>query len=249
MKELLNIMRGQRDYTQIINNICDKKGRKHPLLVTQMCEGARETFIASVIQDRSQKEYPALCILPSEKEILRLSSALSDFNINVQVYPVRDFIFTNIGASHEFEFERLATLESVLSNSCDVVLTTPDAAMQYTIPKDRLTSCTLKIDECSRIVIDDLSELLVKIGYVKVPMVESQGQFSRRGDIIDIYTPSIRYPVRIETFGDEIDRISTFDVISQRRIDSLNEILIYPAREIIISDNEERASLAEIIRK
>ncbi len=249
MNELLNIMRSQRDYTQIINNICDKKNKKHPLLVTQMCEGARETFIAAVIKDRPQKDFPALCILPSEKEILRLSSALSDFNINVQIYPVRDFIFANISSSHEFEFERLATLESVLSNSCDVVLTTPDAAMQYTVPKDRLTSCTLKIDDCSRISIDDLSELLIKIGYAKVPMVESQGQFSRRGDIIDIYTPSIQNPVRIETFGDEIDRISTFDVISQRRIDSLNEILIYPVREIIFSDYEERKSLADIIRR
>lgn len=83
----------------------------------------------------------------------------------------------------------------------------------------------------------DLSTKLIDIGYERVEIVEGVGQFSLRGGIIDIFSPLNDEPLRIEFFGDEIDTIRTFDVISQRSREKVDNAIIYPARETVISSD------------
>lgn len=248
MNELSDILRSQREYKQIIERLGEKRGKKLPLLVTQMCEGVRDLFVATLTQDRMNKNSPVLGILPSEKDVSRLAAALSDFGLDVKTYPMRDFVFTEMSASHEFEYERISVLSAVAANSCDVVLTTPDAAVQYTMPWEVLSARTFEIDGSSTVDTEKITETLLDCGYVRVPMVDSPGQFSQRGDILDIFPPNTDDPVRIETFGEEIDRISSFDVMTQRRIDELTKIVISPVREVI-PDAAVKKSLAEAIKQ
>jgi len=80
--------------------------------------------------------------------------------------------------------------------------------------------------------------MLSAAGYEKTQRVMTPGEFSIRGDIVDLYPLDAANPVRLEFFGDEVDTIRTFDVDSQRSLDSLETLEIYPASDFILSDKE-----------
>ena len=226
----------------------EKRHKPLPLLVTGLAEGARAMLIASLCEERRQQNSPLLLIVPSEKEITRQISALSDFGLTCKGYTLRDFMLRNITASHEYEHERLSVLYSILNNTCDVVLTTPDAAIQYTMPQNVLTSHIRRIKLCDPCDPMELRSFLTECGYISVEMVEASGQYSHRGDILDIFPPHAEAPIRMEFFGDEIDRMSFFDIMNQRRTDDLEEFTLIPVREVIPTA-AQKEELRELITK
>nr|MBQ4318033.1 DEAD/DEAH box helicase [Clostridia bacterium] len=191
---------------------------------------------------------PLLIIVPDEKDALRLDNAFADCGVRSMIYPLRDFVYHIITASHEYEHERLSVLSSVLGGKCDVVITTPDAALQYTIPPDILTSSSRTLKSDGSYDLEELCEFLTHSGYVRVEMVDGVGQFSVRGGIIDIFPPRAKNPIRMELFGDDVEQLGEFDVLTQRRTELLDEVLITPAREISLTA-EKRAQLAEVVRQ
>ena len=78
----------------------------------------------------------------------------------------------------------------------------------------------------------------MRAGYERVAIVESKGQFSVRGGIIDIYSPTQDLPARIEFFDDEIDSIRFFDPETQRSVESTEELTLYPSRELLFTEEE-----------
>lgn len=134
------------------------------------------------------------------------------------VYPVRDPVLYNIVSSHDTEHERIAVLTAIAEDDIDVVVTVPDAAIQYTIPRGRLEKATMTVSEGETHDIAALSAFLVSAGYVRGNLVDGKGQFSVRGGIVDIFPPQLPSPVRIEFFGDEIDSVYSFDIMTQRRV-------------------------------
>ena len=253
IRHLEHFMKEQREYKELSAKLREKRNRPLPTLVTGLSEGARSMLIASLCEDRVQKNSPVLLIVPSEKEATRQMSALSDWGLVCKRYPLRDFMFRNITASHEYEHERLSVLYSILNNTCDVVLTTPDAAIQYTLPEKLLASKIRSVHLCDPCEQSELCNFLAECGYVAVEMVESQGQYSKRGDILDIFPPNLDRPVRLEFFGDDIDRMSFFDIMSQRRTDDLEDLILAPVREVIPTAAEKQtlrdAILAEARKK
>jgi transcription-repair coupling factor (superfamily II helicase) len=248
IRNIERYIKEQREYKELLSMLQEKRHKPLPLLVTGLSEGARSLLIASLCNDRLQKNSPLLLILPSEKEVARQSGVLTDWGLRCKSYTLRDFTFRNISASHEYEHERLSVLYSVLNQTCDVVLTTPDAAVQYTMPQDILTARIRRVQMCEPCDLMELCNFLAECGYTGVEMVEAYGQYSRRGDILDIFPPHLEHPVRLEFFGDEIDRMSYFDVRSQRRTDDLEELTVTPVREVIPSA-AQKAELREIILK
>ena len=140
-------------------------------------------------------------------------------------------------------------LSSLLFDAEPLIITaTPEAALQITIPEELLSSLTVTIDVNTRVDTEKLAASLSASGYVRGELVEGPGQFAVRGGIVDIYPPAAA-PYRIELFGDEIDRIGTFDVQTQRFTETVNgKIRIPPAREVIVSE-EMRALLSSAIRR
>jgi len=161
-----------------------------------------------------------------------------NFFEKVYVYPKKDFIFMGMeNINNPFEHERMKILGKVLNGNFDVVITTLDSLLQYTLPSDKLKeySVDLKIGG----VIKDLNAFINKLvaaGYKRTDIVEESARFSVRGGIIDIFSPSEDYPVRLELFGDEIDSMGIFDPLTQRRIENVKEFKIIPASEIILDD-------------
>ncbi|MCQ2432800.1 MAG: transcription-repair coupling factor, partial [Clostridia bacterium] len=250
MNLLLDAVRREKEYTAILENYRMQTHERtpYPMLVTGLSEGAREAFYAALVCDlrKLSPNIPVLCILPDEKELLKMESALADTGLRVANYPLRDFVFHNIVSSREYEQQRIGVLCAVRRNTCDVVLTVPDAALQYTIPKAALDASAFTIDAAEEYDLGNLTDRLSASGYTRCDLVDGVGEYAVRGGILDIFPAGAQTPVRMEFFGDEIDSMAQFDALSQRRLDNCETCFIPPAKEILLSDEAKKALRALI---
>ncbi len=262
MNILTDFVRSDREYKQLSKCILEMKnaGRMLPVSVTGLCDGASDAVYVSLLEDiRKTDKRAALLICSEEKECVRLKNFLSQFGFHVAFYTGRDLTFYNITASHEYEHERLKALSALLDGKLDAVVTTPDAALSYTIPPDKLLDANLRFAYGdSGIEPAQIAAKLVHAGYVHVELVDAPGQFAVRGGILDIYPVFGRFydmernlivdshPFRIELFGDEIDRMELFDVETQRMTVTLDSVEFAPARELL-TDDEKRSELKRAI--
>ena len=247
MNLLLDRIRKNREYGEIIKTLRARASaaRRYPSLVTGLCEGALDAFLAACVYDE-ERGIPALICVPEEKSAMRLFSTLSAFGLRVSVYPERDPVLYNIVSSHELEHERIAVLTDLSEGRLDAVIATPTAALSFTIPEDTLRMATRMLSVGESVSMEALAAFLSEAGYVCTELVDGKGQFSIRGGIIDIFPPHLASPVRLELFGDEIDQIGYFDVMTQRKTENITQVMITCAREILISE-EKRKGLAALI--
>ena len=205
-----------------------------PLSVSGLADGAREAFLSEMLRVSSEASpRPSLVLASDENEARTLTASLCADGIDAVYFPPRDLVLLNISASHDVERERLSVLFRLLRGDTFTVVTTPFAALGLTVPRGRLAEMSLSLSFSEEISPDVLCERLVAMGYARVDMVDGIGQFARRGGIIDVYTASLPLPVRLEFFGDEIDRAGCFDPISQRIGESCESLLLLPTREVI----------------
>lgn len=118
-----------------------------------------------------------------------------------------------------------------------------EAVLQYTTPKQEFCGNTLTVKQGMAISMDVLIERLFGAGYLRRFQVDGPGQFSVRGGIVDIYAPDMQKPHRLEFWGDEVDSIHSFDLVSQRREGAVKKIYLSPAREVLFGDTEAAARL------
>lgn len=247
MSILTSCIRLDPEYGQLLETVRrDFRPSPLPIAVSGLCEGALNALLISLLEDTKElRKGAALLICAEEKECVRLASTLERFGIRAGFYMARDLTFHFMTASHEYEHERLKVLSGLLGGDYDVILTTPDAAVGYTIPPKRLLDSAITISEESRLDPPSLSRRLLDAGFVKVDLVDSPGQFAVRGGIVDIFPPygiftdrdggEVRgaYALRIELFGDEIDRMGIFEPDTQRMTQSVARVGFQPARELL----------------
>ena len=262
MSTVTDFIRLDKEYGALLECINDAM-RSHtplPTLVSGLCEGASDAALVTLVKDlKKQEKGTVLILMPDEKSCVRLCSLLNKQGLIAGFYVARDLTFYNITASHEYEHERLSVLSGILDGRFDAIVSTPDAALSFTIPQSRLSASRYAI-EYDKTVIDpqEFSEFLIGLGYVRVELVDAAGQFASRGGIFDVYPSVARYtdtdgnsyfestPFRIELFGDEIDRMEAFDPESQRMTATLEKVEFTPPREILL-DGETRLRLIDAI--
>ena len=218
MNIITDSIKNEKEYSSLISAVFSETSSKNPhsISVTDLCEGARISLLMSVARDcRARFGRGILTIFPDEKNCAKMYSACRESGISAYIYPFRDFIFHNMTFSHELEYERIGVLSAILRGDYDIIITTPDAALQYTVPPGILASSGMRLSEGAEISTDRLSAYLSGSGYVRAEMVEGPGQFAIRGDIVDLYPPSSESPIRIQLFGDEIEVMEYFDILSQ----------------------------------
>ena len=256
MSIVTDSIRSDSQYKQLLAALGDSKAanRPLPLAVTGLCEGATDACYAALLKDiKSRDKRTALLVCSDEKECTRIRTFLSQLGLNVAFYMGRDLTFYNITASHEYEHERLRVLSGLLDGSFDAVVTTPDAALGYTVPSDKLINSMTVIDfDKTTIETESFVRRLQSVGYVRAELVDAPGQFAVRGGIIDVYPASARYhdidgnvitdskPFRIELFGDEIDRMELFDAETQRMTVALDRVEFSPARELLVDADKKK---------
>ncbi len=131
--------------------------------------------------------------------------------------------------------DRLKVLQELLLNQEQkIVLTTGMAILRKLMPATIFKKYSLSVQREQQLNFEQLKKRLTFLGYERVKMIESPQQFSIRGGIVDIFTITSNRPYRIELFGDEVDSIRKFDTGSQRSVEKLSQIIIPPAREIML---------------
>lgn len=240
MKFLDSILQNTRQF----GTVCSALNSKGCAAVTGLSGVHKANMISALCH---YKNVRAICVAQNEQECLSLSNDLNAMGIRAYVYPARDFTFMNIrGESHEYEHQRINVLSKMLGGECDVVIATPDAMGQFTIPPEVLKKASVNLKSGDSIKTEELEKALVLLGYERCEQVEGCGQFAVRGGIMDLFMPDSDYPIRIEFWGDEVDTINYFDPDTQRRTDYCERILLTPSAEVLVEDS---SALADIIRK
>lgn len=249
MKRLSGLIRYDREFSASVEVIKEQLKVKNPkpIVINGLTAGACSAYLTEATEElRRTSRTPVLIIVRDETERERTLDSLSADGIKALGYKSRDFVFHNISASHDTERERLSVLSSLMRGECDAVVTTPSAALELTVPEELLMTLTTSLECGDEVKPDELAERLVTLGFARVDLVDSAGQFAQRGGIVDVWANADSDPVRIEFFGDEIDRMMYFDPISQRSTDTADALSLIPASEVLVSSRARERMLAAI---
>ena len=178
-----------------------------------------------------------LVITHSDLRAREIAQDCSFYDRNVAVFPARDLIFYQADLrGGEIDKERLRCLRRILEGRPVTVVTTFAALVTPQIPLRVLEDSILGIGRRDTLDLAKETGRLVAMGYEKNYQVERPGQFAVRGDILDIFDLTQENPIRIELWGDEVETIRSFDVLSQRSIEQLEYVRIFPATEMILEE-------------
>ena len=207
-----------------------------PVLVTGVTGSLKHLFPGALLSETGGK---ALIVLPEEGEAVQMHKALSSVFSGALFFPERDFSLVRVdSSSRDFSAPRLQVLIRVLTGDFDCVVTTAAALCQATLPPERLQKTKKELTLGQEISKEEILLCLVENGYESTHRVEGAGQFATRGDIIDVFLTGEHLPVRIELFGDQVDCMGYFDPVTQRRVENLTALTIYPAEEICFTKGE-----------
>lgn len=160
--------------------------------------------------------------------------------------PSREIMLYDVEArSFEQTYERITALTRILQGDYDFVVTSAEALLHQLMPPDQLSRYILALEAGQQMELETLEEKLLVMGYERVEKVEGKAQYAVRGGILDIFPINAELPARIEFFDIEVDSIRAFSPETQRSVQTLEHLTIYPAREIIYT----RSQIPEITRR
>ncbi len=241
LKGLMQPLKQSREFEEIINAV---EKRRYPIGVFGLSESARGYLIHGVYDELDK---PFLILTHNDVEAKNLYEDLNLYIPNVFYFPTKEVVFYNIDAiSGDLRWERLKVIREMSKKSKKIIVASIESLAQKYIPFELYKEYTFKYSVSDTLNIDELNEKLIQAGYERVDVVEAKGQFSIRGGIMDIYPPLGALPYRIELFGDEIDSIRTFNTESQRSIEKVKSIEIFPAKEMILNRENILKATADI---
>ncbi len=211
-----------------------KAKRCPPLYATGVGSVASVMLCAALAADFA----PLLVLAGSEREAARITSVLNAQGLPAAVFLERDPVLYNIAASRASECERLSVLLRLMRGELKAVVAVPGAALGFTVPPALLREAGITLRLGEEYPADSLEKELLRLGYARCEMTEAPGQFARRGGILDVF-PAFGEgergrPVRVEFFGDEVDRIGLFDPDTQRTEEGVSSVFFPPARELLL---------------
>ena len=190
-----------------------------------------------------------ICIASTIYEANILYQIILNYTEKVSFFPMDDFLTSEaLAISPEFKFTRLDTLNNILKEKRIVITNLMGFLRFLPSPKEYKDSYqTIKLND--EIKIDDLISNLFKIGYKRESIVNKTGEIAVRGFIIDIFPINYKNPIRIEFWGDQVDRICEFDIDTQISKDRIDEVTITPTTEFIINEEiDEELKQRDIIK-
>ena len=174
----------------------------------------------------------------SEQKARELYEEYRFFDKDAVYYPARDILFYQSDIrGNLLTGQRMTAIKALLTRKHPVIVTTFDALMDRLVPPKIIAESILCYQVGDTMDLEQVAHKLVQMGYERNYQVEASGQFAVRGGILDIFPLTEENPYRIELWGDEIDSLRSFDAESQRSIENLTELWIYPASEVVLSDD------------
>ena len=227
MKAFLTPLQGLAEFEQIKEKSKTNKG------ILQV-SGCMESQKSHLMYGLSGIAPYRLILAEDERRAREIYEDYRFYDRKVYSYPAKDLLFFQADIHGNLLIrQRMKVIKALLEEKELTVVTSIDGCMDFLESLGKIKEQLIHYESDSTVDIEQLKNQLVALGYERVGQVEMPGQFSVRGGIVDIYCLTEENPWRIELWGDEIDSIRSFDPESQRSLENLEELTIYPAVEHI----------------
>ena len=220
------------EYTDMKQDLDQGKG---PVQVS----GVADSQKVHVMHELSKDNPWRLVVTYDDTRAKEIFDDFSYFEPNTWLYPARDLLFYSSDIhGNLLTRQRMQVFKHLLEDEGGVVVTTVDGLMDHLLPLSRIKESCLNIMVGQTLDMEEIKHILTGMGYERMGQVDGMGQFSVRGGILDVFPLTEEVPVRIELWGDEVDSIRSFDAESQRSIQQMDEVTIYPAAELILTKKD-----------
>ena len=196
-----------------------------------LCGGVRVARALVTSALARQQGRSLLVITPTMEEAGRWTALLDTMDWpTVLLYPTSEGTpYEGLDSTSEIIYGQLQVLAELLGGQEPLVVVASERALQpHLPPKAVLQASCLTLGRGHAMDLTTLAHRLGRLGYERVNTVEQEGSWSRRGDIVDVYPVSAELPVRLEFFGDELDKLREFDPASQRSLDTIEQLWLTP---------------------
>ena len=228
MNTILGELGKSQKFVTLINQI---EKEKSPIMLSGLTDVGMVELLTSI---NEYSKRPILIVTYNEIQAKEILENIKNFTDKGYMFPKKEIVtYDYIAESKDLPYERIELLNKIKEKRKPIIVTTIEALMQKLPPKDVLYKNILHFKIGDIYSLDEIKKKLVNLGYVRCDLIEGRGQFSIRGGILDI-SISEKIGVRIEFWGDEVDSIRNFAIISQRSINTLDKVEIYPAHEYIL---------------
>jgi transcription-repair coupling factor (mfd) len=226
------------------DDICKSTAKNRGVI---QVSGCIDTQKAHMIFAMSENVKNKIIITYNDLKAKELFEDYQFFDKNVLLYPAKDLIFYSADVHGNLIVQqRMEVLKAILENRGVTIITTIAGCMEHMPPITSLKESIKCIKNDSVIDVDKLKKELISMGYERAAQVEGPGQFAIRGGIIDVFPLTSETPFRIELWGDEVDSLRSFDRESQRSLDNLEAMEIYPASEFVMNDARLKEGLKRL---
>ena len=241
MKNILSLFKNNKNIQEVLNAAKDNVKLKvssttdnHNVLLSSLLYEEKNTFVFYI----ASNVYKASKFYDSAVKVLGLD--------NVNLYVSNEVVATEVDAvNKEFLFERLQTVTNILENKKKLIVCDVNSCLKELMPRKIIDKYVLKLKIGDDIERKDLILRLIKLGYKKMPTTNTVGDFSVRGEIIDIYPINYDKPIRLDFFDTSLEKIKFFDKDSQMSIkdEQIDNIIIMPYTELIYEDTKNLESV------
>ena len=229
MKQLLNILNTVPEYQRLEAAL--ESGRS-PAEVSGLSPVHRAHFAAGLL---TRLGAPVVLVCADEGECQRLAADVTALTgVPATLICAREFLFhEGAVASRQWEHQRIAAFRAMSRGQAPLIAATVEGLLQRTLPPEELAAHVVEIDASGSYDPEELADRLAALGYTRCQQVEGPGQFALRGGILDVFSPGLDSPVRVEFWDRDVDSMGLFDVSSQRRTGRLDRAELLPVSELL----------------
>lgn len=240
MKSFTEPLSGLKEYEELKTTLSKEKGI---IQVSGCIDVQKPHLIYSLSKEKKKK----LIVTFNEQKARELYDNYRFFDRQAVYYPAKDLLFYQSDIrGNALTAERLQAVRAIIENEQVTIITTFDALMDRIAPIANVKKGILTYSVGDSMDMEKMKEKLVQLGYERNYQIEGAGQFAVRGGILDVFPLTEEVPYRIELWGDEIDSIRSFEVESQRSIENLERVEIYPSCEVVLSKEQIAQGLEKI---
>ncbi len=233
MNTIIGELGKSQKFIEIVQHI---EKEKSPIAISGLVDVG---MVQNLVGIHEFTKKPICIITYNEIQAKRIYDNVKYFTDKVVLFPKKEIVtYDYVAESKDLPYQRIECLNEIVSKKNLIVITTIEALMQTIPEKNVLYRNVLSFKVGSVCNLEEIKEKLVYLGYSRYDLIEGRGQFSIRGDIIDISLTE-EEGIRIELWGDEVDSIRYFNVVTQRSIKNLEKVKINPAHEFILDKNIE----------
>ena len=224
-----------------------KRKEKQGFLQITGCTTSQRTHLMYGLSDGFENKIIAVS---SETKAKQIYEEYRFLDSKVYLYPAKDLLFYQADLRGKYLVkQRMEVFQAFMENQGITVVATFDAFMDALIPLEEMKKRVISLKLGDVVDFEQLKQDMIRLGYDREEQVEGPGQFAVRGGILDVYPLTEEVPIRVELWGDEVDSIRTFDVESQRSIENLEELLIYPASDFPDEESKRVSFLDYFVRE